>query len=471
MKRYQHYINGEWLDASDEEIIPVLNPANEELIGEITCGKEADINHAVDAAKKAYNSRILVDMNPMERAKLMRRIAEELRKISKEGGALLCVENGKLLSSAINEFIEAANYFDYYSGLTDKIEGQTIPVNSQVMDYTVYEPYGVSGHIVPWNFPIAMIARSLACSFAAGNSTVIKPAELTPLATTSYFAQAIHNAEVPKGLINIVTGYGSEAGAALTAHPEVAQITFTGSVKTGKAILHAAAERAVPAVVELGGKSAAVVLPDADIDKVVNATTANFEIYTPVSPSAFISGYNGNTFKYKTTSPNATGPIKVATMTSGGFDYDILPGITGVTSAAGTNAILEPISDSVGTIQSVQAISSGYGYNPASDNKPKLRFPQISKISENFVVSGVSITDPGEGYIFTPRIVVSGGGLSTGDASHARLKPVIVNGKVLDLEITFEGIRYSSAPTLDIEKYYYTTVSYTHLTLPTIYSV
>ena len=193
--------------------------------------------------------------------------------------------------------------------------------------------------------------------------------------------------------------------------------------------------------------------------KVVNATTANFEIYTPVSPSAFISGYNGNTFKYKTTSPNATGPIKVATMTSGGFDYDILPGITGVTSAAGTNAILEPISDSVGTIQSVQAISSGYGYNPASDNKPKLRFPQISKISENFVVSGVSITDPGEGYIFTPRIVVSGGGLSTGDASHTRLNPVIVNGKVLDLEITFEGIRYSSAPTLDIEKYYYTTLN------------
>ena len=193
--------------------------------------------------------------------------------------------------------------------------------------------------------------------------------------------------------------------------------------------------------------------------KVVNANTANFEIYTPESPSAFISGYNGNTFKYSTTSPFATGPIKVATMTSGGFDYDILPGITGVTSDAGSNAILEPKSDSVGTIQSVQALSSGYGYNPASDNKPKLRFPQISKISENFVVSGVSITDPGEGYIFTPRIVVSGGGLSVGDPSHVRLKPIVSNTKVLDLEITFEGIRYSSAPTLDIEKYYFTTLN------------
>ena len=272
MKKYQHYINGEWIDSTGNEIIAVVNPATEEVIGEISAANKNDIDLAVAAAKVAYESRVLVDMNPMERAKLMRSIADELRKISKDGGALLCEENGKLLAASEYEFLDAANYFDYYSGLTDKIEGQTIPVNNQVMDYTLYEPYGVSGHIVPWNFPISMLARSLACSFAAGNSTVIKPAELTPLATTSCFAQAVHNAEVPKGLINIVTGYGVEAGAALTSNQDVAQITFTGSVKTGKIILHAAAERAVPAVVELGGKSAAVVLPDADIDKVVNAT-------------------------------------------------------------------------------------------------------------------------------------------------------------------------------------------------------
>ena len=272
MKKYEHYINGEWIDSTGNEIIAVVNPATEEIIGEISAANKDDIGLAVAAAKSAYESRVLVDMNPMERAKLMRGIADELRKISKDGGALLCAENGKLLGASEYEFLDAANYFDYYSGLTDKIEGQTIPVNNQVMDYTLYEPYGVSGHIVPWNFPISMLARSLACSFAAGNSTVIKPAELTPLATTSFFAQAIHNAGVPKGLVNIVTGYGVEAGAALTSHDDVAQITFTGSVKTGKTILHAAAERAVPAVVELGGKSAAVVLPDADIDKVVNAT-------------------------------------------------------------------------------------------------------------------------------------------------------------------------------------------------------
>ena len=200
MKKYQHYINGEWVDSTGSEIIAVVNPATEEVIGEISAANKDDIEQAVAAAKVAYESRVLVDMNPMERAKLMRSIADELRKISKDGGALLCEENGKLLAASEYEFLDAANYFDYYSGLTDKIEGQTIPVNNQVMDYTLYEPYGVSGHIVPWNFPISMLARSLACSFAAGNSTVIKPAELTPLATSSFFAQAVHNAGVPKAV-------------------------------------------------------------------------------------------------------------------------------------------------------------------------------------------------------------------------------------------------------------------------------
>ena len=208
-------------------------------------------------------------MPPMERAKLMRAIADELRAVSKEGGKVLCHENGKLLAGAEYEFVDAANYFDYYSGLTDKLEGHTIPVNNKVVDYTLLEPYGVSGHIIPWNFPISMLARSLSCAFATGNSTVIKTAELTPLATASFFAKAIDNAGVPPGLINIICGYGNEAGSQLTSHKDVGQITFTGSVATGKKILHAAAERAVPAVVELGGKSAAIVFPDADLDKVI----------------------------------------------------------------------------------------------------------------------------------------------------------------------------------------------------------
>ena len=269
MEKYQHYINGKWTNGSSKEFITVLNPATGKPIGEVVCAEQDDVNAAVESANNAFKSRVLVDMPPMERAKLMRAIADELRAVSKEGGKVLCHENGKLLAGAEYEFVDAANYFDYYSGLTDKLEGHTIPVNNKVVDYTLLEPYGVSGHIIPWNFPISMLARSLSCAFAAGNSTVIKTAELTPLATASFFAKAIDNAGVPPGLINIICGYGNEAGSQLTSHKDVGQITFTGSVATGKKILHAAAERAVPAVVELGGKSAAIVFPDADLDKVV----------------------------------------------------------------------------------------------------------------------------------------------------------------------------------------------------------
>ena len=160
MKKYQHYINGKWVDSAVKgENIVVNDPATEEAIGEISCAVKDDVDLAVEAAKKSYESKVLVDMPPMERASLMRKIAIELRKASKEGGKILCSENGKLLPAAEFEFIDAANYFDYYSGLTDKIEGRTIPVNSNVMDYTIYEPFGVSAHIVPWNYPISMLAR------------------------------------------------------------------------------------------------------------------------------------------------------------------------------------------------------------------------------------------------------------------------------------------------------------------------
>ena len=269
MKKYQSYINGKWIDSLSKETIKVDDPATAKGIGEVACAKKEDVDVAVEAARKAFNSRILVDMHPMDRAKLMHKIAEELRNVSKEAGKLLCYENGKPLAGAEYEFVDAANYFDYYGGLTDKLEGKTIPVNKGVIDYTVLEPYGVSAHIIPWNYPISMLGRSLACAFATGNSTVIKTPELTPLAAASFFAQALDKAGIPKGTINIICGYGDEAGSYLTSHKDVAQITFTGSVPTGKKILHVAADRAVPVVVEMGGKSAAIVYPDADINKVV----------------------------------------------------------------------------------------------------------------------------------------------------------------------------------------------------------
>ena len=270
MKSYQNYINGKWMDSLSKEKIQVEDPATTNVIGEIACAKNEDVDLAVDAAKKSFDSRILVDMPILERAKLMRRIAEETRKIAKEGGTILCYENGKTLGAAIKEFNDVADMFDYYAGLTDKLEGKTIPVSKGVLDYTVLEPFGVSAHIIPWNYPLAMLGRSLACSFATGNSTIIKTAELTPLSAT-YFSKAIENAGTPPGLVNIICGHGSEAGAYLVSHPDVNHVVFTGSVVTGKKILHMAADKAMPAIVELGGKSAGIVYPDANLEDVVES--------------------------------------------------------------------------------------------------------------------------------------------------------------------------------------------------------
>ena len=270
MKLYKNYIDGKWIESESKEIIQVDDPSNGKIIGEISCAKKTEVDLAVSAAKNAFNSRVLVDMPILERAKLMHRIAEETRKVANEGGKMLCYENGKALGSAIKEFNDVADMFDYYAGLTDKLEGKTIPVSPTVFDYTVLEPFGVSAHIVPWNFPLSMVGRSLACSFATGNSTIVKTAELTPLSAT-FFAQAIENAGVPNGLINIICGYGNEAGSYLVSHADVNHVVFTGSVATGKKILHACADKAIPAIVELGGKSAGIVYPDADLDQVIES--------------------------------------------------------------------------------------------------------------------------------------------------------------------------------------------------------
>ena len=270
MKLYKNYIDGKWIESESKEIIQVDDPATGKIIGEISCAKKNEVDLAVSAAKAAFNSRVLVDMPLLERAKLMHRIADETRKIADEGGKMLCYENGKMLGAAIKEFNDVADMFDYYAGLTDKLEGKTIPVSPTIFDYTVLEPFGVSAHIVPWNFPISMVGRSLACSFATGNSTIVKTAELTPLSAT-FFAKAIENAGVPNGLVNIICGYGNEAGSYLVSHPDVNHVVFTGSVSTGKKILHSCADKTIPAVIELGGKSAGIVYEDADLDQVIDS--------------------------------------------------------------------------------------------------------------------------------------------------------------------------------------------------------
>jgi acyl-CoA reductase-like NAD-dependent aldehyde dehydrogenase len=266
---WRNFVAGRWVDGSGR--IVVENPATAKPLAEIARARAGEVDAAVAAARRCFASRALVDVRPRERAAMLVRIAAELRALAAEGGRVACLENGKPLSEARYEFEEAALYFEYYGGIADKIEGRSIPLGADYVDYTVATPYGVSAHIVPWNFPVSLAARSLSCSLAAGNCTVIKSPELSPLALT-LIGVACERAGVPEGAVNIICGFGHDAGAALVRHPGVDHIVFTGSVPTGQSILHAAAERVVPCVMELGGKSAAIVYPDADLERVVAST-------------------------------------------------------------------------------------------------------------------------------------------------------------------------------------------------------
>ncbi len=262
------YINGAWCDVGRR--IAVEDPATGESIGEVVLADTKQVNAAVLAADRCHQQGLLTRPRPQFRLALMLRIAREIREVAERGADVLCRESGKPLRDARDEFGEAARYFEYYGGVADKLEGRSVPLGEQYLDWTLREPYGVSAQIVPWNFPVGLAARSIAPALAAGNTIVVKSPEVTPLALTLLF-EAFALAEPPAGALNLISGIGSETGDALVRHPQVRQIVFTGSVPTGRKILHAAADRVVPCVMELGGKSAAIVHADADLESVLQS--------------------------------------------------------------------------------------------------------------------------------------------------------------------------------------------------------
>ena len=258
---WKNYIAGEWCNSDNS--LSITNPATGKEFATIACASIEDAENAVEAARACADSGILTKDRPASRVQMMLRIADNIRELAEEGAKLLVLENGKSLEDARTEFLTAARYFEYYGGMADKIEGKSIPLGEDYVDFTYYEPVGVSAQIVPWNFPVDICARSLAPALAAGNAVIVKSPEMTPLAMT-LLATACEKAGLPKGALSILCGVGSEVGAALVANPKVDQIVFTGSVPTGQHILKSAADNATPCVMELGGKSAAVVFPDAD---------------------------------------------------------------------------------------------------------------------------------------------------------------------------------------------------------------
>ena len=263
MAEFQNYINGKFV-AGGAGRIEVTNPANGQTVGEQALADAGDVDKAVAAAKALHVSGKFSALRPVERGRMVQKMGQYLLQHKDKLAALLSLEQGKPLWESHIEIEGAARYFEYYGNQAETVEGRSIPLGQGYFDFTVYEPFGVSAQIIPWNYPIEMTARSLSAALATGNACVIKSPELTPL-THYIFAEAAEAAGLPEGAVNILCGLGHDAGAALAAHRDVNQIVFTGSVATGVAIASAAAKNIVPCVLELGGKSAAIVHDDADL--------------------------------------------------------------------------------------------------------------------------------------------------------------------------------------------------------------
>lgn len=263
------WINGKEVPAESQETFPVLDPGRGEVIGTAARGSAADIDRAVEAAHKAFRSRDWHGLNPHQRGRLLWALARKIEDRGESLARLLSLENGKPLREARDEIETTVRTFEYYAGWVDKIHGRVIPLPDQVFDYILYEPLGVVGHIIPWNYPLDIFARGVAPCLAVGNTVVVKPAEETPFGAIE-LARLAAEVGIPDGVINVVPGFGPEAGASLAAHPGIQGLAFCGSVATGKAVLTAAAQQITPVVsLELGGKSPCIVFADADIEKAI----------------------------------------------------------------------------------------------------------------------------------------------------------------------------------------------------------
>ena len=257
-------IGGEWRDSASGAVTSVLDPASQEVVAEVPRASKQDAKAAIENARAALNSAGWADIDPSKRGRLLTKLTSLIRENSDQLARLETMSEGKTLRESKGDVAWAARAFEYWAGLADKVEGETIPVPPRRLNYTLREPLGVTVHIVPWNYPIALAARSMAPAIAAGNTVVMKPSEITPL-TALMLGDLSLKAGIPKGVVNIVTGSGADAGAALVSDPEVDGIIFTGSAETGKQVMESAAKNVTRVLLELGGKNPHIVFPDADL--------------------------------------------------------------------------------------------------------------------------------------------------------------------------------------------------------------
>jgi phenylacetaldehyde dehydrogenase len=266
-------INGKWVNAASGKTFPTYNPATGEVLAQVAEGDQEDVARAVAAARAAFDNGPWRKLSPSERGRLVWKLADLLEKQAEEFAQLECLNQGKPLALArVADIPVSIDQLRYYAGWATKIEGNTIPLSMQgggkFLAYTLREPIGVVGQIIPWNFPLIMATLKLAPALAVGCTVVLKPAEQTPL-TALLLGELIQEVGFPEGVVNVVTGYGETAGAALAAHPNVDKIAFTGSTEVGKLIVKAASGNLKKVSLELGGKSPNIVFQDAEIDSAI----------------------------------------------------------------------------------------------------------------------------------------------------------------------------------------------------------
>ena len=269
VRTYQNYMNGQWAASVSGETFPVYDPSTEEVIAQVASSNAADVDKAVKAARAAFDSGPWLSTTAQDRGRILFKLAEKIRQNNAQLAELECRNTGKPIVEAEYDIADVATCFEYYGGLANKVTGSVNPVPANALSFTMREPIGVAGQIIPWNYPLLMAAWKLAPAIAAGCTCVLKPAEQTPL-TALEFANHFEEAGLPPGVVNIVNGFGESAGAAIVAHPNVDKIAFTGSAAVGKIIVKSAADTLKRVTLELGGKSPNIFFPDADWEAAVD---------------------------------------------------------------------------------------------------------------------------------------------------------------------------------------------------------
>ncbi|KIL79301.1 aldehyde dehydrogenase family protein [Bacillus badius] len=276
-KVYQLFIDGKWTDSVSGKTFESVNPGTGEVHAVVAEGGKADIDLAVQAARRAFESGPWAEMAPGDRGRLLYKAAQLLWENADRLAAIESEDNGLPINETSFIAMPATiDVLEFYAGLANKVQGETLASPANRFNYTLKEPLGVIGAIVPWNFPLMLTMWKLAPALAAGNTIVIKPAEQTPVSILE-MVKLFQEAGIPDGVINVVPGFGADAGAALSAHPQVDKIAFTGSTATGRLIMQAASQNLKPVSLELGGKSPNIVFEDANIEDAVNGSM--FGIY------------------------------------------------------------------------------------------------------------------------------------------------------------------------------------------------